>query len=169
MRDDPPAGSPLSWKDWLLLPARLLAWPAVIAPSLWRARRFHRVARQASGWRHQIVPDGVEVWTEDEPPKLIPWAEFRKARWLVHTSPSMASGEEQFYAVELSEEGVALCGYAEDLLPLLKVLCERAPQPKLEDGGRTLGAAGWLLTMLWLGTVVLLAVLLAYGWRRASG
>lgn len=168
MRAPSSAHSTLSRKEWLLLAAGALAWPPVAASTLWRTRRFQRVAQRASGWRHQLVPDGVEVWREDEPLQLIPWEELRKGRWLAHCSYTKASGERLLYAVDLPEEGVALSGYAEDLHPLLEALSEQGASPTLEDGGRTFGSAGWLMTMLWLGTVVLLAMLMLWAVRSAS-
>lgn len=165
MRSDSPddRGPPLS-KVVLSGIVATLAWPLVIAPSLWRARRFHRVVRKASRWRHRIVADGVEVWRDAEAPRLISWAKLGAGRWIVHVIPSMASGDEEAYAVELLEEGVALSG--EQLSLVLMALSERQLRPELEDGGRALGAAGTLMTMLWLGAALVGALVVL--WRRAS-
>lgn len=168
MRAPSSARSTLSWKEWLLLAIGVLAWPPVAAFTLWRTWRFQRMAHRADGWSHQLVNDGVEVWREDEPLQLIPWEELQKGRWLVHSSYTKASGERLLYALDLPEEGVALSGYAEDLHPLLEALARQEASPTLDDGGRTFGSAGWLMTLLWLGTVVLFSLLLLWAMRSAS-
>lgn len=158
----PPRGDPAPlWQVMLIGLATLLAWPAVIAPQLWRAGRFHRVVRKATDWRHRIVADGVEVWRGAEPPQPISWAELGEGRWLVHTSPSMASGQDESVAVDLPSKGLALAG---ELLPVLKALSERQLRPALQNGGRALGAAGWVMTMLWLGGALIVALVVL--WRR---
>ena len=73
MSAEPRAGSPPLWKVLLIGLVTALAWPVVIAPSLWRARGFRRVAREAAGWRHRTVEGGVEVWRGADPPRLISW------------------------------------------------------------------------------------------------
>jgi len=74
------------------------------------------------------------VWSDAAAPKLIVWTKLHDERWLVHLTHTMASGYEETYALDLREEGVAL-------------------------GGRALGAAGWLMSLLWLGAALLVAVL----------
>ena len=136
-----------------------LVWPAVLAPLLWRAQRFHRVARRAARFRHRIVANGVEVWSDAAAPKLIVWTKLHDGRWLVQLTHTMASGYEETYALDLREEGVALGGYSGELDLVIAALAARQLRPRPIDGGRALGAAGWLMSLLWLGAALLVAVL----------
>jgi hypothetical protein len=144
---------------WQLVPIAALSivlWPIVMAPSQLRALRFHRVVRRAAGTQHRIVDGGVEVWREGEAPKQLGWEQLANAHWLVHATPTMASGDEESCALELP--GVALGGYRNEIDPILTALAERDLRPELHDGGRGLGFGGWLITMLWLACVAGAAV-----------
>ena len=134
-------------------------WPAVALQILWRAGKFQRVARRAVGFRHRIVADGIEVWSDDAAPKLISWATLHAGRWLVHLTHTMASGYEETYALDLPQEGVALGGYSGELDLVVAALAARQFRLQPEDGGRALGAAGWFVSMLWLGALLLVGAL----------
>jgi hypothetical protein len=136
-----------------------LVWPAVVAPIVWRSLRFERVARKAAGFRHRIVAEGVEVWSDGVPPKRIAWAELQSGRWLVHRTHTMASGFEESYALDLPRQRVALGGYAGELDLVVAALAARQLHPQPKDGGRTLGVVGWFVSVLWLGAALLTVAL----------
>lgn len=143
-----------TWKVVIVAAACALAWPAVVAVPLWRARRFQKLARRGSGTRFRVTEDGLEVARGTEAPRLLAWSGVGEARWLVHVTRTMASGDEQTYLVHHPGQQVTLVGDGKAMLPLRDALVARGASPRMEDGGGSIGAAGWIATMAWFAVVL---------------
>jgi hypothetical protein len=155
MQDD--TRDPPAWKLVAIVILWTLAWPAFAIFNLWGARRFYWINLKAYGWKHRVVSDGIEAWRKGEPAVSIPWTELAKARWVSHSVSSMASGPEDYFAVDIRARGVALSELqpAGNLASLFHEVSQRFPEPKIVDGGRDFGLANWLLMMLWTAALCL--------------
>jgi hypothetical protein len=134
----------------LLAVLSLLAWPVFLAYEAFHSARFARVVRKARGKKFELAEHGIRVHGGTATQE-VSWDELAAARWLRHIEPSMASGPEEYLAVEVPKKGVALSDDAGDLQLILTELTRRNLAPQVAHGGKAAGMGGFLLTLIWLG------------------
>ncbi len=151
------------WRLALEIAAGLILWLPSFAVDVVLGARFAWWNHAAEGWRFRLVEGGVEASNRGAT-RLIAWDAVDRGRWLAHREMSMASGEEVHYAAYFPDAGVFLSERSGDMPGLTFALVQRNVAWHPENGGRSPGVGGCLLTLLWVGVI---AVVAPIGWWLA--